>query len=195
MAAVVEVGGVGQQIGDAAERRLLTDRQLERRDARAESVAQLLERALEARPFAVELVDEHHAGHAELRGDLPRRIRLDLDAFDRADHEDGQVGHAQRRVDVADEVRVPGAVDEVDLVVLPLERRERERQGQPALLLLGVEVGDRRSVLDPADPSDGAGAVQQRLGQGRLARSAVAHQGDVSDLLRRKALQVVGPPK
>ena len=66
-AAVVEERRVGQEVGDAAERGLLADRQLERRDAGAEPVAELVERALEVGALPVELVDEHHAGHAELR--------------------------------------------------------------------------------------------------------------------------------
>ena len=67
-AALVEVGGVGEQVGDAVEVRLRADRQLERRHARAEPVAELVERALEARPLAVELVDEDHPRHAEPAG-------------------------------------------------------------------------------------------------------------------------------
>ena len=72
LAAVVEVRGVGQEVGDAAERGLLADRQLERRDAGAEPVADLVERALEVGALTVELVDEHHARDAELR---PRSSR------------------------------------------------------------------------------------------------------------------------
>ena len=50
------------------------------------------------------------------------------------------------------------------------ERRERERHRDAPPLFLGIEVGDRRAVLDPAEPVGGAGREQQRLGQGRLAR-------------------------
>ena len=121
-AAVVEPGGVGEQVGDAAEVRLLADRELERGDAGPEAVAQLVEGPLEVGPLPVELVDEHHAGDAELGRQPPDRLGLHLDALDRADHEHGEVGDPQRGVDVADEVGVAGRVDQVDLVALPLER-------------------------------------------------------------------------
>ena len=85
-------------------------------------------------------------------------------------------------IDVADEVGVAGRVDHVDLVALELERGERERHRDVAALLFGIEVGDRRAVFDPAHAGDGAGAEQQRLGQGGLPGSAVAHEGDVADL-------------
>ena len=58
----------------------------------------------------------------------------------------------------------------------------------PPLDLLGIEVGRGGAVLDPALTVDGAGAVEQRLGQRGLAGSAVADQGDVADLGGGEAL-------
>ena len=58
----------------------------------------------------------------------------------------------------------------------------------PPPRLLGVEVGDGGAVLDPAQAGDRPGGEQQRLGERGLARSAVAHEGDVADLLRRERL-------
>ena len=151
----------------------------------AQPIAQLVQRGVEAGPLPVELVHEHHAGQAQVGGHLPRLLGLDLDPVDRADHEYRQVGHPQRGRDVADEVGVARRVDEVDLVVAPLERCQRQRQGDAAALLLGVVVAHRRAVLDPSEAVDGAGAVQQRLGQACLARAAVTHECDVADLVGR----------
>ena len=86
-------------------------------------VAELVERALEVGPLTVELVDEHHARDAERGAPAPHDLGLHLDALDGAHDEDGQVGDAQRRLDVADEVGVAGRVDEVDLVAGPLDRQ------------------------------------------------------------------------
>jgi hypothetical protein len=61
-AALVDVGGVGEQVGHAAERALLADGQLEGCHPGPEPVAQLLEGAVEAGPLAVELVHEDDAG-------------------------------------------------------------------------------------------------------------------------------------
>ena len=104
------------------------DRQLERGHARAEPVAELVERALEAGALAVELVDEDHPRHAEPAGLAPDRLGLHLDAVDRAHHEHREVDDPQRGPHVAEEVGVARRVDQVDLVALPLERRHRERQ-------------------------------------------------------------------
>ena len=151
-AALVEEALVGEQVGDAAERGFFTDRQLERGDARAELGAQLLERALEAGALTIELVHEDHAGEAQLGGDLPDHLGLHLDAVDRAHDEDGEVGHAECRLHVADEVGVARGVDQVDLVALPLERGQREREAEAPLLLLGIEVGHTWCRLPPAPP-------------------------------------------
>ena len=127
-AVVVEERLVGQQVGDAPEVALLADRQLEWRDAGAEVVAQLVERALERSPLAVELVDEDHARHAEVARDAPRRLGLHLDPLDGAHHEDREVGHPQGGVHVAHEVGVAGRVEDVDLVALVLEGGDRQRE-------------------------------------------------------------------
>ena len=88
---------------------LLADRQLERRDARAEPRLELVERARERRALAVELVDEDHARQPALLGELPRDLGLHLDAFDRGDDEQREVGGLERGRDVADEVGVARA--------------------------------------------------------------------------------------
>jgi hypothetical protein len=107
--------------------------------------------------------------------------------------EHGQVDDPKRREHVADEVGVARRVDQVDLVALPLERRDRQRQRQAALLLLGLVVADSGPVLDATEPVDGAGPMQQRLGERGLASTTVADQGHVPDLLRRDDVHAVPP--
>ena len=106
---------------------------------------------------------------------------LHLDALDRADHEHGQVGDGQGGGRLLGEVGVTRGVDDVDLVALPLDGRQGGRDREAALVLLGFEIGDGGGVLDPARAADGAGEMQQRLGQGGLAGPAVADQGHVAD--------------
>ena len=108
-AAVVGDRRVGKQVGDPAEVGLAADRQLERSDAGAEPLAQLVERPLEVGAFAVELVDEDQPRDAELGGDAARHLGLHLDALDRAHDEHGEVGHGERRLDLGDEVGVARA--------------------------------------------------------------------------------------
>ena len=119
---------------------------------------------------------------------LPRDLGLHLDALDRGDDEQREVGGLQRGGDVADEVGVAGRVEQVDLVAVELERRERERHRDPPPLLLGVEVADGVPSSTLPEAGDRAGGEQQGLGQRGLAGAAVADEGDVADLGRRERL-------
>src|SRR5205814_417228 len=59
-ASLVQEGGVAQQVGHSVEVGLLADRELERRHADAELVAEVVEGALERSPLPVELVRVDH---------------------------------------------------------------------------------------------------------------------------------------
>ena len=124
--AVVGDGFVGDEVDHAAERRLFSDRELERRNAGAEPLLELVEGAGERGPLAVELVHEDGASDPELLGQRPRGLGLDLDALHRRHHEHRKVGRAQCRGHIADEVGVPRCVDDVDLVPVVVEGRECE---------------------------------------------------------------------
>src|SRR6266545_261408 len=78
---------------------------------------------------------------------------------------DSGVGGGQRRAHVADEIGVPGGVEQVDLVAVVLDRRHGQRGGDVLAVLLRLEVGHGGPVLHAADPVDRTGRVQERLDQ------------------------------
>ena len=185
LAPLVGDGRVRQQVGHTPERGLLADGQLERGHARPRRRAcrSSRVRSKEARSRS-SLLTKIMPGQPQVGGDLPHVGGLHLDPLDRAHHEHRQVGDGQRGGRLFGEVGVAGAVEEVDLVALPLDRGQGGRDRQAALVLLGFEVGDRGGVLDPAGPADGARQIQERFGQGGLAGPAVADQGHVADRRR-----------
>ena len=111
----VLVGLLGQDIGDAMQGRLLTDRQLQRSDAGAERRLELVEHAVEVGALLVLLVHEEHARHAAGCGDAPQDLGLHLDAVDGADDEHREVAHGQRCLDLTDEVGVPSVSSRLTL--------------------------------------------------------------------------------
>ena len=129
-------------------------------------------------------------GTSALVGHPPHELGLHLDALDRGHDEHREVGGAQRGGDVARRSRRSPGVS-ITLTLWPscsngasasdTEMRRR--------CLLGVEVGGGVAVLDPAEPGDRPGGEEQRLGEGGLARPAVADEGHVADLLRRERLR------
>ena len=188
-AGVVGDRRVGEQIGHAPERGLLADRQLQRRDTGAEHVTQLVERPVEAGPLAIELVDEDHPGDAE----WPRPSSTTASVWTSTPSTaltTNTARSATRRaaVDVRHEVGVAGTVEDVDLVALELERGEGRGNRDAALDLLGVEIGRRGAVLDPALAVHRPCAEQQCLSQRGLPGASVADERDVTDLGGRESL-------
>ena len=75
----------------------------------------------------------------------------------------------------------PGVSIRLILRSVVLERGDAGADRHLALLLVGLEVGDGRAVLDPAEPVDHPGLEQERLAEARLAAAPVPDQGDVAD--------------
>ena len=112
-------------------------------------------------------------------GLVPDGLRLRLDAADRAEHDHRAVEHAQRPLDLDGEVDVAGGVDQVDLVLVPLERDRGGRDRDAALALLGHPVGGRLALVDLADLVDLPRVVEEALGDRGLARVDVSDDPDV----------------
>ena len=54
----------------------------------------------------------------------------------------GRFHHRERRDGITDEIKVPGSVDDVDLVVLPFDRDDRRVDAYDSFDLFGIVVTD-----------------------------------------------------
>src|SRR5690606_35097202 len=174
-----QVGAGGEDVDHTGKRRLGADRQLHRRDRAAEGLAELLDRALEIRVLAVHLVDEDQPRAPGVGGVAPDQLGAHLDTGGRIAHDHRTLGDAQRRVDLAGKVKIAGRVDQVDLVILPGDRRQGGLDADPALDLVGVVVQDTGAGIDPAETVGQSCGVKDDLGKLRLAGAAVGDEGDV----------------
>ena len=121
-----------------------------------------------------------------LVGPLPQPVGRDLDAHHAVDDEHRALADARaRRAASATKLGSPGRVDQVELAILVLERRQAGRDRHLPLLLVGLGVGDRGAVGDGPEPVDDPGLEQQGLVQRRLARAPVPDDRDVPDALWR----------
>jgi len=139
-----------------------------RDDRRSQPVRDALQHAFRVRTGTVDLVHEQKGRNAEPLQRPHQQRGLRLDALDGGDHEHRAVEHAQHALDLGDEVRVAGRVDQVDGDVVDRERHDRRADRDAALLLERQRVGLRRAGVDAADLVDDAGRVQQPLGERRL---------------------------
>ena len=105
--------------------------------------------------------------------------RLGLDALDRRDDEDRAVEHAEDALDLGDEVRVAGCVDEVDREVADQERGDRGPDRDAAFALEVERVGLGGAGVDAADAVDGAGGEEESLGEGGLTGVDVREDAEI----------------
>ena len=171
-----------EDVDDPLELVLRADRDVHGDALRRELVLDLAERPEEVGSLAVEHVDHEQPREAELLGELLDPRGTDLEAHHSGDDDERALDDAERAARLTLEGGVAGAVDEVDLAALPLGVRDRQRDRDGAPLLVLVGVGDGRAGLDRAEAVDLAGLVEQRLDERRLARPAVTDDGDVADL-------------
>ncbi len=123
---------------------------------------------------------------------MPDGLGLRLNAGDAAEHDDRTVEDAQAALDLDREVDVTRGVDQVDLVLLPLERRRGGGDRDPALALLFHPVHLGLAVVDLSDLVDLAGVKQEAFRDGGLARVDVRDYTEVSDHvdLRHEAVRI-----
>jgi hypothetical protein len=181
-AARIHVRVVVQQVDDALQLVLRSDRKLDRHAALGQLLLDGCEDAEEVGALAVEHVHEDDAREAELLGAVPHARRVHLDAHHAGDDDDRPFDDAQRRDRVGLEAGVARRVDQVDLAPLPLEVGDGRGQRHLAALLVLVPVTHGRARLDRSQPVGGPGLEEQRLDEGRLPRAPVSDDGDVAYL-------------
>ena len=76
---------------------------------------------------------------------------------------------------------MPWRVDEVDPVTVPAAAHGGGEDGDPAVTLLGVEVGHGRAVMDFAALVGDSGDVQDPFGDGGLAGVDMGEDAQVAD--------------
>ena len=180
------------QVDEALELALETDRQIQHRRASAEAILDHADAHVEVGAGAVELVDEAHPRNLVLLGLPPDGLRLRLDAGNAVEAGDRAVEHAQRTLDLDGEVDVARRVDDVDAVLGtvpggPEAGRRGRRDRDPALLLLLHPVHGRGALVDLADLVGLAGVIEDALGRRRLAGVDVRHDADVAIAFERMA--------
>ena len=116
---------------------------------RAELLFELRGHALGVGAGAVELVDEGQARHLVAAHLAVDGVRLRLHAGDAAQHQHGAVEHAQGALDLDGEVHVPGRVDEVDGVTIPLRAGGGRLDGDA---LLALEIHESMVAPTPDLP-------------------------------------------
>src|SRR5256712_3279204 len=184
----VEDGLHADQVDDTLEAVPSPDRQLNGYGIRAETLADHADGAEEVRPRAVHLVDVEDAGDAIAVRLPPDRLRLRLDALNRAHHDDRAVQDAQRSFHLDAKVDVAGRIDDVDAMVAPDAGGGGGGDGDAPLAFLHHPVHRRRAFVHLADPVHPSRVEQDALGPRRLSPVDVAADASVPNVVVRYGL-------
>ncbi|MPM79173.1 hypothetical protein SDC9_126206 [bioreactor metagenome] len=111
-------------------------------------------------------------------------FRSDHRAGDSADNDHRAVGKRHRSGYFAVKVEKSRCVDDVDLRVLPLQRRKSDVDGNAAGNLLGIKVGGRCAVFHFAEAVDQTGIKQHSLGQRGLTLAAMPENANITNVFR-----------
>ena len=175
----VEDGLHLDEIDDALEGVLHPDRDLDRHGSGTEAVDDHLDAAPEVGAGSVELVDEADSRHGVAIRLAPDRLGLRLDTGHTVEDHDRAVEDAEAPLDLDREVHVPGRIDDVDTVVVPVAGRCRGSDRDAALLLLGHPVHGGRALMDLAELVDLLGIEKDPLGDSGLPGVDVRDDFDV----------------
>ena len=146
-----------------------------------EQVEHLVHHPVRTRAGAVYLVDHHNGIEALLKGLGRYKAGLRHGSVHRVHQQQHRIHHGQHSLHLAAEVGVTGGVHDIDVVVIPLDRRVLGQDGDAALALLVIGIHDPLRPLGTA--VQGTRLLQQAVHQGSLAMVHVGNNGDIAKLV------------
>src|SRR5690606_12795007 len=146
-----------------------------------EQVEDLVHNPVRTRARTVDLVDHNDGVEAGLEGLLGDEAGLRHRAVDGVDYQQNAVNHRHHALDLTAEVGVAGGVDDVDVVVFPLQRGVLGQDGDAAFLFLVVAV--HHALVLELLTVQGAGQAQEFVDEGGLAMVDVGDDGDIAEIL------------
>ena len=148
-----------------------------------EKLEHLIEHLVRLGVLAIDLVDDHDGLRAVFERLFQDELRLRLRAVVRVHHEQHAVNHLHDALHLAAEVRVAGSVHDVDVIVVPAERRVLRLDGDALLALEVHRIHDALLARLGFVGAEGAGLFEKAVHERGLAVIHVCNDGDISDVL------------
>ena len=160
------------------------DRDDQREHTLAEVLAKLRQRLVKIRLLFVERIHDDDLRDAVRDRAFPDRVGADTRPVVGVHHHHRQVAHAQRPHRFADEIHVARAIQDVELLALPIQVHERGGDGDLPVLLALVVVRDGGAGGDGPHAVDHAGTSQHGLTEHGFPARSVAYDGEVTNVTR-----------
>ena len=137
--------------------------QIQRQAFAAAGLVQLREHVAAVGVAAVDLVDDDDPAQLALARELHEALRERVDAVHGTDHDGHRLHRLEHRQRLAEEVRIAGRVDEVDVDAVEVEAADRGVERVLQAPLLRVEIRHRAAARQASAAADRARLQQQRL--------------------------------
>ena len=144
-----------------------------------------LEHFVDPRDGQIDLVDDGNHGKVAVDRRVGIGHRLRLDPLKRVDQQQGPFAGCQAPRHFVMEVDVPGRIDQVEFVFLPIERviqGDGPRLDRDSAVALDLQVVEH--LVAELARGDRAALQQQLVGQGALPVVDVSHDREVADVSR-----------
>ncbi len=153
----------------------------------ADHVFHLLGHAGDVGGGQVDLVEDRHDLVVGVDGLVDVGERLRLHPLRRIDHQQRPFDGAHGAADLVGKVDMAGRVDEVQQVLLAVERGvvEPDRVGLDGDAPLPLDIHGVEQLLLHVAGADGVGGLDQAIGQRGLAVVDMRHDGEVADMAER----------
>ena len=150
--------------------------QVNRQTLLAEGFLDIGEQSGQIEILRVDFVDYDSAAEFAVLRPLHHAMGNEFNAVLRVDHDRGGLDCRQRADGLAHEVRIAGSVDQMNVGALVVEVDHGGTKRVLMLFFEGIEVADRGAALDASWRGDGAGPMEQRFREARLAGARVAYE-------------------
>ena len=188
----VEIIALADEIEDARELSFSSIGHLKGYRVGIESLTNAIQGAIEISSESIHLVDEGNSWNFVMVSLTPNCFRLGLNASNSAKDSNSAIQYTERTLYFDGEIDVARSVDDVDIVVFPLDSSCGCGDGDASLLLLFHPVHGGRATVDFSQTVFLATVEEHALGRGRLSRVDVGHDSNVSESDERVFLVFLG---
>ena len=191
--AVAAVGLLIEDVDDTTEILFLAQRQMERQNPFTNLGPEVIHDLIKVSIFTVHLINENQSRQSGFFCEIPALFRSNLDPARCTDHYEHTVNGAESALYFSYEISKSRGIKEVDLDIVPFNRRKGRTDRNTALDFLWLKVRCCLSILHFAHPADGAAAIKQGFRKGSRPCTAVPYNSNVPDFITCVLFHVIAP--
>ncbi len=162
---------------------VLTDGHVERSNLLAVQGGQILYNVTIRNLIDIHICYKEHARQMIFLTDFPCLLGSGLNAGLGADNDDRTVCNRNGLFHLTDKIKISGSIQNVELVIIPLNRNHRGVNRNLTLLFLLGKIADSRTILDLPQSGRQTAEICHCLNKSSLAAAAMSQDHNVTDFV------------